>query len=125
AVGRRVAGDEVRAARVDDVEAAQRVEADLEEVAEREVTARRDLDRIDKAVVNGAAEHVLGPGVDVPVAVEGRVGEVADADGVTVRGDVHPAVANESAVAWRDVLLLPGRSVVGRPVEVEGGTRLH
>src|SRR5207248_9268379 len=103
-VGGVIAGHQVGAARVDDVQPSHRVESDLEEVAEREVAGGRYLHRVDEAVADGAAEAGRGPGVDVPVAVHGLVGEVADPDGVPVAGDVHPAVADEPGVRRCDVL---------------------
>src|SRR5258705_2003704 len=78
AVGRVVARHEVSAARVDDVEPAHRVEADLEEVTEDEVALWGHLDRIDECVRDGTAELRRGAGVHVPVPVDVGVGLVAD-----------------------------------------------
>src|SRR5947209_6985399 len=60
----------------------------------------------------------------MPVAVNGLVREVADADRVAVPRHAHPAVSDEARVGRRDVLLAPVGAVVGRPVEVERGPGL-
>src|SRR5262245_28947742 len=92
AVGRVIAGHQVGAAGVDDVEPTLGIEGDLEEVAEVEVAGGCRLVRIGQRVGHGGAELRRGAAVDVPVAVERGVGLVADADRLPVGGDVDPAV---------------------------------
>src|SRR5438270_8267023 len=99
-VRRVVARHEVDASRVNDVEAAAWIEAHLEEVAKHEVTGRRNLDRVDQAVVHRAAKARRRARVHVPVSIHGLVREVADAHRAPVGRDVHPAVADEAGL-WR------------------------
>src|SRR5207244_12923350 len=90
AVGRVVTRNQVDAAGIDDVQATEVVEADLEKVAEVEVAGRRGLDRIDQRVGRRAAELRRDPGINVPVAVDRGVGLIADSDRPPIAGDIDP-----------------------------------
>src|SRR5437016_11633683 len=114
-----VAGDEVHAPRVDDIQPAGPVERHLEEVPEREVARGRDLDGIHQRVSDRVAESRRSAREDVPSAGGGRRREIADADRLPVVGDAHPTVSDDSGVRWGHVLHRPGLAMVDRVIELQ------